>query len=295
MGILDEAIREHLELKRRSGAADSELKRLEDEAFGPPSRPGDPDFPDSDEAAVLAGNGATAETTVAEAPSAPEAPITPTPEPQTPEPQEPEPQEDEGPEDLRFEDLDLDTGESHPEPPSQEDRIEPHAEPPADLPIESLETVEHPFPDEVTASPVGATVAWIFNERGVRNVYAADAPDFKARRVTTYTDDDGEELTNLTFSPDGKTIVYVRGGDHGANWPADGNVMPDPASSPTQPRMQIWAVAAGGGTPKLLGDGDEPAVAPHTGRVAFAKDRRIWVAPIDGSTPAEPAFFAKPD
>jgi hypothetical protein len=41
MGILDEAIREHLELKRQHGADDSELKQLEDEAFGPPERPGD--------------------------------------------------------------------------------------------------------------------------------------------------------------------------------------------------------------------------------------------------------------
>jgi hypothetical protein len=40
MGILDEAIREHLELKRQHGADDSELKQLEDQAFGPPERPG---------------------------------------------------------------------------------------------------------------------------------------------------------------------------------------------------------------------------------------------------------------
>jgi hypothetical protein len=40
MGILDEAIREHLELKRQHGAEGSELKQLEDEAFGPPQRPG---------------------------------------------------------------------------------------------------------------------------------------------------------------------------------------------------------------------------------------------------------------
>jgi hypothetical protein len=40
MGILDEAIREHLELKRQHGADDSELKQLEDDAFGPPQRPG---------------------------------------------------------------------------------------------------------------------------------------------------------------------------------------------------------------------------------------------------------------
>jgi hypothetical protein len=39
MSILDDAIREHLELKRAHGADTTELKKLEDEAFGPPARP----------------------------------------------------------------------------------------------------------------------------------------------------------------------------------------------------------------------------------------------------------------
>lgn len=43
MSILDDAIREHLELKRQHGADEAELKRLEDEAFGPPGRPEEPD------------------------------------------------------------------------------------------------------------------------------------------------------------------------------------------------------------------------------------------------------------
>lgn len=43
MGILDEAIKEHLELKRQHGADASELKQLEDEAFGAAERPGDED------------------------------------------------------------------------------------------------------------------------------------------------------------------------------------------------------------------------------------------------------------
>jgi hypothetical protein len=34
MGALDDAIREHLELKRRQGVSEEELKRKEDEAFG---------------------------------------------------------------------------------------------------------------------------------------------------------------------------------------------------------------------------------------------------------------------
>jgi hypothetical protein len=41
MGILDDAIKEHLELKRQHGAAEDELKKLEDEAFGAAERPGE--------------------------------------------------------------------------------------------------------------------------------------------------------------------------------------------------------------------------------------------------------------
>lgn len=41
MGILDDAIREHLELKRQHGAEPGDLARLEKEAFGPSTRPGD--------------------------------------------------------------------------------------------------------------------------------------------------------------------------------------------------------------------------------------------------------------
>lgn len=40
MGILDDAIKEHLELKRQHGANQAELDQLEDEAFGPAERPG---------------------------------------------------------------------------------------------------------------------------------------------------------------------------------------------------------------------------------------------------------------
>src|SRR4051794_18431005 len=38
MGMLDDAIREHLELKKRSGASDEEVRRLESEVFGPVRR-----------------------------------------------------------------------------------------------------------------------------------------------------------------------------------------------------------------------------------------------------------------
>ncbi|MGH2918799.1 MAG: hypothetical protein ACRDLS_09430, partial [Solirubrobacteraceae bacterium] len=49
MGLLDDAIREHLELKRRRGADAGEISRLEDEALGavPRSAEGVPDMSDT--------------------------------------------------------------------------------------------------------------------------------------------------------------------------------------------------------------------------------------------------------
>ena len=159
-------------------------------------------------------------------------------------------------------------------------------------------TVDHvlgfPSPENLIASPVGSTIAWTFNERGVRNVYAADGPAFEPRRLTSYREDDGQELTQLAFSHDGATLVYVRGGDHGSTRPGD--APPNPAGSTVQPKIQIWSIrvnAAAGNEPKLLGEGDEPVIAPDASRVAFVRNKQIWIAPIDGSKPAEQAFYAR--
>jgi len=166
---------------------------------------------------------------------------------------------------------------------------------PAAAPAFTLDQVlSFPFPDNLVASPTGSRIAWTFNERGARNIYIADGPAFQPRRLTPYTVDDGQELTNLSFARDGRTIVYVRGGDHGANWDADGNVQPNPTSVPVAAHMQVFSIAATEeATPRSLGDGDQPAIAPTGDRVAFVRDRRIWIAPIDGSKPAEQAFFAR--
>jgi hypothetical protein len=123
----------------------------------------------------------------------------------------------------------------------------------------------YPFPNELTASATGARIAWAFNERGSRNVWVAEGPDFKARRLTNYDVDDGQELTSLSVSADGKYVVYVRGGDHGSNF--DSSVGVNPTMATTQMKVQIWSVPFVGGEPKLLGEGDEPLISPKSDRV----------------------------
>ncbi len=156
------------------------------------------------------------------------------------------------------------------------------------------------FPSELVASPAGQRFAWTTFQQGTRRIWVADGPAFQPRAIATYANDDGQELTNFGFSGDGKYLVYARGGDHGANWPAEKNLVPDPSSNPIQPKLQVWSVLADGSganasasKPTLLGDGDAPVASPRSDRVAFEHDGEIWIAPIDGSKPAARLFFAR--
>ena len=148
MGILDDAIRQHLELKRRQGAADDELERLEGEAFGPPTRPGEPDFPSAEPALEAPpsdepGAAADAEQTeiAAEAVEAQE-PAVAFKDTSPAAAVAPEPSSSEGEMELDL-DLELDDdfsalGAAEPAP----------AAPPAAEPVAAPDTAEHPAPIE---------------------------------------------------------------------------------------------------------------------------------------------------
>ncbi|HXL64407.1 MAG TPA: hypothetical protein VN938_05050, partial [Xanthobacteraceae bacterium] len=151
------------------------------------------------------------------------------------------------------------------------------------------QVLHYPFASELAAAEHGDVIAWVCNLDGVRNVWMARGPNFTPSQATQYRDDDGQEITQLTFSPDGSRLVFVLGGDHDANWPAEGNLAPDPNSSPVQPFTSIWAVPANGGTPVKIDEGDAPVISAR-GQIAYIKDDHVWISSLDGAKP-ERLFF----
>lgn len=128
-----------------------------------------------------------------------------------------------------------------------------------------------PFPSDMTAAPGGGAVAWVLNERGARNIWYAAGPDFKGVRLTSWTADDGQDVGELQFTPDGKSVVFVRGGDlEDAN-----NSDPNPASDPAGVSQDVWMVSPGS-APRKIGSGHAPAVS-KSGRVAFLRGGQIWI------------------
>src|SRR5690348_16196455 len=58
-------------------------------------------------------------------------------------------------------------------------------------------------PLEVSAAKKADRIAWVTYERGMRNIYTAAAPDFKAVRLTKFLDDDGVDVSSVRLSDDG--------------------------------------------------------------------------------------------
>jgi dipeptidyl aminopeptidase/acylaminoacyl peptidase len=149
----------------------------------------------------------------------------------------------------------------------------------------------YPFPNELTTSATGARLAWALNEQGQRNIYVAEGPEFTPRRLTNFGSDDAQELTGVSISPDGNWVVFIRGGDHGANW--DDELPVNPAGMPVSPTIQILSLPFAGGEPVTLGEGADPVISPRSDRVAFTRGGQVWTVPIDGSADAKPLFSAR--
>jgi dipeptidyl aminopeptidase/acylaminoacyl peptidase len=134
-----------------------------------------------------------------------------------------------------------------------------------------------PFASSLIPAPTGARVAWLLNERGRRNVWIASAPDWKGRKATNFEADDGQEIDDLIWAPDGKYLLFARGGDFEM-----GRDNPNPASSPAKPEQAIWMVALDGSPAKKLTEGHEPAISPNGGMVAFVRGGQIFTMKSSG-------------
>jgi dipeptidyl aminopeptidase/acylaminoacyl peptidase len=135
------------------------------------------------------------------------------------------------------------------------------------------------FPTYLTVAPAGGKLAWVSNARGVVNIMVAEPPAYTARKITSYTEDDGQDLMDLRWTPDARAIVYVRGtGLNGAG------EIPNPALDVRGAEQAIWIVTLDGSVPRKVGAGNTPAVSPRGDRIAFIHKGQLWLGPLDGKT-----------
>ena len=138
-----------------------------------------------------------------------------------------------------------------------------------------------PFPAGLTAAPAGDRIAWIFNEHGARNVWIAEKGADGAlhgRKLTNYAGDDGIDLGELAWAPDGNAVAFTRGGD------LEGGAPPNATSAVSGPVEQaIYLADVAGAAPRRIAAGHTPVIAPKGGRIAFLAEGQIFTAALNGA------------
>ncbi len=148
------------------------------------------------------------------------------------------------------------------------------------------------FPSELVAATHGSRVAWVFNAKGVRNVWVADGPDFvhTARQVTEYRADDGQPIASLRLTPDGNTALYVLGSELN-----EAQESANPESWTKGAKQQVFAAEMDAkNAPRLLGemgcpeeDCEDIEISPDGKWVVWSAKKKLWLSSVDGKQQAK--------
>ena len=162
----------------------------------------------------------------------------------------------------------------------------------AQAPFTLEQVLSFSFPSELVSASHSNRVAWVFDFKGVRNVWVADGPDFvhSARQLTHYASDAGQPIASLRLTSDGKTVVYALGSELN-----DAGESANPASSIRGAQQQVFAIDVDGkhASPRLLGDMGCPEegcedieLSPDGKWAVWSAKKKLWIAGVDGKTQA---------
>lgn len=153
----------------------------------------------------------------------------------------------------------------------------------AQVTIENL--LSSPFPNYLVGSTDGNTIAWVFNDRGSRNIFIAKAPKFEAKKVTNYLGDDGVEVNSLQLSPDGKFLAFVRGNTvNSKGEPAN------PAQLPSSTERVVWLMDLGNAVLRKVGVGATPRFSKDGRSLAFLIKGEVWQVNTTNKVVAQKLF-----
>ena len=143
-----------------------------------------------------------------------------------------------------------------------------------------------PFPSGLTATNSGKTFAWVFNDKGSRNIYVSNDKGGNVKQLTHFTGDDGMEIDEIEFA--GNALLFVRG-----NAPNSNGETANPAFLQISTDRMIYIVEQNGSEPRKISNGASPSVSPDEKTVAFISGGQIWAASLTDSAKAQKLFSSR--
>ncbi len=145
-----------------------------------------------------------------------------------------------------------------------------------------------PYPWNLVSAKDADRIAWVFNSKGERNIWTAAAPDFKPVNLTGYARDEVFEIPDVYITDDGKTVVFVKGGQpNSAGWVTNSRSDPDGLE------QAIWAVRTDTGQLWRIAAGSDPVLSPDGQWILVVKEGLIYSAPL--IPPSVPSAIPEPE
>ncbi len=151
------------------------------------------------------------------------------------------------------------------------------------------ELTSAPFPTAMVSSPNGTSVAWVQNAEGARSIWTAQAPQYTPRRVAHFATDDGQELSELAFTADARTLWFTRGS--GTNRAGE---HPNPTSNPQGAEQALWRIdLTSGAEATRVTDGSRATPAPVGDAMIFIRRGQVMrvVTTNNGAPHADTPLF----
>ncbi len=148
--------------------------------------------------------------------------------------------------------------------------------------------ISHPIESDFVASADGKNIAWVINDRGKRNIMIKIGNDLP-KMFTDYNQDDGQEISQLTFSPNGLKLLFVRGGA-----PNRAGQIPNPSSSPEAPELAIYFKdISSKNQPTKITAGSDPLFTSDGLKFLFAKGGQVYESALEVNANPKPLFTAR--
>ena len=145
------------------------------------------------------------------------------------------------------------------------------------------------FPTNLVANHDANAVAWVFNNKGVRNIYWAQPQNNKYEMLTQFTIDDGVEINNLKFSPNDDVIYFVKG--NGVNTKGE---PANPAQLQSSTEQNIYALSIANKEIKKVAKGSGFSISPDGKLLVFTQGGKAFKVNLTATTfEVSPLFTAR--
>ncbi|MEM7513524.1 MAG: DPP IV N-terminal domain-containing protein, partial [Bacteroidota bacterium] len=127
-----------------------------------------------------------------------------------------------------------------------------------------------PYVQSIHPSEDKQSLAWVVNEAGVRNIWYTEIDNVQPTKLTDYTDDDGQNISQVYISSG--YVIFVRGnGNNRQGQPAN------PASLPITPQRQILRFNLTSKKVDVIAYAAGPVLRPDGKGLIFAKSRKVYM------------------